>query len=198
MSWGFWMRLVLADNLSSVYLSVLRTQRSMLPNSQNVRHAVRDCNDIKYIWLFYFSSLLSVSPVGWQMSLWYETLFIEWSDLFCLHTIHLLSPPWQFSLGTGFNIVQNAICIYISFFIRPCSLSPLKTLRISGSQFEIGDKDSSCSFFLDFSFPCYPIFVLINQHSAVLHYHNQTLFVFLSCTLLPSIRTVCSTFPNAA
>lgn len=75
------------------------------------------------------SSHLCVSPVGWEMSLWYETLFIEWSDLFCLHIIHL-SPPWQFSLSTGFNIGQNAICIYISFFIRPSPLSTLKTLGI--------------------------------------------------------------------
>lgn len=101
----------------------------------------------------------------WEMSLWYETLFIEWSDLFCLHTIH--PSTLQFSLGAGFNIGQNAICIYISFFIRPGPLSPLKTLGIwrksVAANLKKGDKGSPCFAFylyICFSLPYYPAFCL--------------------------------------
>lgn len=79
---------------------------------------------------FFFSSVLQLRAVRLEAGLWYEILFINRSDLFWPHIINLFSAPWQFSLGTRFNIGQDAICIYISFFIRPCSLSRLKTLRI--------------------------------------------------------------------
>lgn len=139
-SWRYWMQLFLVDNLFRVYQSVSGTLGCLFWNNQNVRLGVRDCKQYKvYLWLLcFFPTFLFIPSFSvphllagrWEMSLWYETLFIEWSDLFCLHAIHLFSPPWQFSLGTWFNIGQNAICIYISFFIRPGSLSPLKTLRI--------------------------------------------------------------------
>ena len=104
-----------------------------------------------------------IADVRWVRGM---KLFIEWSDPFFPHTIHLSSPPWQFSLGTGFNIGQNAICIYISFFIRPCSLSPLKTLGIwrksVAANLKIGDTASPAFAFafknvlyIYFSVPCY-------------------------------------------
>lgn len=124
-------------------LSVSGKTGSVFRNYQNVRDALRDRKQYIYSCVAFSFFFCIPSPTvphlladRWEMTLWYETLFIEWSDLFCLHTIHLFSPPWQFSLGSGFNIGQNAICIYISFFIRPCCLSPLKTLRIGGNQWQ--------------------------------------------------------------
>lgn len=61
-----------------------------------------------------------------------------------------LRPPWQFSLGCEFNIVQNRICIYISFFIRsgqlwkPCLfLSEIRCNQFSGKLYLVLEKKDS-------------------------------------------------------
>lgn len=144
MSWGCWTWLVSVDNLLKCFFFLFQTQSFLLWNNQNVRSAIRHCKQWRCTCFWG-----PLSPPLLCLTCWLadgrwvcgeETLFIEWSDLFCLHPIHLSSPPWQFSLGTGFNMGQNAICIYISFFIRPGPLSPLKILgiwgEISGRQFK--------------------------------------------------------------
>lgn len=140
--------------------------------------------------VFFSSSQLGALPVGCQIGdeLWVETLFIEWSDLFCLHPIHLFSLSWQFSLGTGFNIGQNAICIYISFFIRPGPLCPQKTLGIWRKPVAANLKKErktvlALVLFIYFSLSYYPAFLSLFIN--IYHFHNQTLFVSLPLLELP-------------
>lgn len=144
-SWRYWLQLLLFDSIWGTGVFILKQPKcqEMLPEiTSNIKHVQYSTYNIcmsiytyVYVHPLLFSPLcLFLLPLFMQADVrcvfGMEQYYIERSDLFRLHTIHLFSSPWQFSLGTGFNIGQNAICIYISFFIRLCSLSPLKTLRI--------------------------------------------------------------------
>lgn len=68
--------------------------------------------------LFVFSSPPWMPPVLAGRRARSTELYLS-SDLTYFAVHHpSLPPPWQFSLGCEFNIVQNRICIYISFFNR--------------------------------------------------------------------------------
>lgn len=140
MSWGYWMQLFLVDNLLSLHPSASATGGCLSETTKMSDMPSEMANKIKCIciWWLWFSFFLSLhpplcsSPVGWQMG----DEFVVWNSIYrviwpILPTHHpSLLSTLQFSLGSGFNIGQNAICIYISFFIRPGPLSPLKTLGI--------------------------------------------------------------------
>lgn len=177
MSWGYWMQLFLVDNLLSLHPSASATggclseTTKMSDMPSEMANKIK-CICIRWLWCSFFLSLdapLCSSPVGWQMG----NEFVVWNSIYrviwpILPTHHpSLLSTLQFSLGAGFNIGQNAICIYISFFIRPGPLSPLKTLGIwrksVAANLKKGDKGSPCFAFylyICFSLPYYPAFCL--------------------------------------